>query len=88
MGHEKVCTHAAILKTGNLITIGNVEDILMDEDIVEVSAADLHKLAALLQNIGSVITIDEKAGTVQLVLPKNAAAPHCSRRVRFRRPYA
>lgn len=70
---EKVCTHAAILKTGNLITIGNVEDILMDEDIVEVSAADLHKLAALLQNIGSGITIDEKAGTVQLVLPKNAA---------------
>lgn len=70
---EKVCTHAAILKTGNLLTIGNVEDILMDEDIVEVSAADLHKLAALLKTMGSAITIDEKAGTVQLVLPKNSA---------------
>ncbi len=70
---EKVCTHAAILKTGNLLTIGNVEDILMDEDIVEVSAADLHKLAALLQTMGSAITIDEKAGTIQLVLPKNSA---------------
>lgn len=70
---EKVCTHAAILKTGNLITTGHVEDIMMDEDIVEVSAADLHKLAALLQNIGSAVTIDEKTKTVQLALPKGSS---------------
>jgi ABC-2 type transport system ATP-binding protein len=70
---EKVCTHAAILKTGNLITTGNVEDILMDEDVVEVSAADINKLAALLQKISPTVTIDEKYGTVQLVLPKGSA---------------
>ncbi len=70
---EKVCTHAAILKTGNLITTGHVEDIMMDEDVVEVSAADLHKLAALLQNIGAAVTIDEKTKTVQLALPKGSS---------------
>lgn len=70
---EKVCTHAAILKTGNLITTGHVEEIMMDEDIVEVSAADLDKLAALLQNIGTAVTIDEKTKTVQLALPKGSS---------------
>ncbi len=70
---EKVCTHAAILKTGNLITTGLVEDIMTEEDIVEVSAADLQKLAALLQQIGSAVTIDEKTKTVQLALPKGSS---------------
>ncbi len=43
---EKVCTHVAILKFGNLLAAGAVDDILVNEDIVEVAAAD--KL--LLQN--------------------------------------
>lgn len=70
---EKVCTHAAILKTGNLITTGNVDDIIMDEDIVEVSAADINKLSTLLQKFSSSINFDEKAGTLQIVLPKGSA---------------
>lgn len=70
---EKVCTHAAILKTGNLITTGNVDDIIMDEDIVEVSAADISKLSTLLQKFSSSINFDEKAGTLQIVLPKGSA---------------
>jgi len=39
---EKVCTHVAILKTGELITTGEVNEVLQDEDVVEVSAADLN----------------------------------------------
>lgn len=49
---EKVCTHAAILKEGTLITTGPVEEILRDDDIVEVSAADLEKLAAVVGRLG------------------------------------
>ena len=49
---EKVCTHAAILKTGNLITTGNVEEIMMDEDVVELSAADINALLTVLKNMG------------------------------------
>src|SRR3982751_3344005 len=41
---EKVCTHVAILKKGTLITHGNVNEILVNEDIVEVSAKDLSQL--------------------------------------------
>ena len=70
---EKVCTHAAILKTGNLITTGNVEEIMMDEDIVEVSANDLNALAALINQSGKKITIDEKANTIQIVFPRGTA---------------
>ena len=70
---EKVCTHAAILKTGNLITTGNVEEIMMDEDIVEVSANDLNALAALINQSGKKMTIDEKANTIQIVFPRGTA---------------
>jgi ABC-type multidrug transport system ATPase subunit len=37
---EKVCTHVAILQRGQLLTAGDVREVLMNEDIVEVGAAD------------------------------------------------
>jgi ABC-2 type transport system ATP-binding protein len=70
---EKVCTHAAILKTGNLITTGDVEQIMMDEDVVELSATDIHALLSVLKNMGKEVLLDEKANTVQIVFPKGTA---------------
>lgn len=70
---EKVCTHAAILKSGNLITTGPVEEIMMDEDVVELSAADLGALQTVLGKLGLTVKTDEKAGTVQVVFPKGTA---------------
>ncbi len=70
---EKVCTHAAILKNGQLITTGEVEEILMDEDVVELSAADLPALAAALQSYQVPVVKDDKAGTVQIIFPKGTA---------------
>jgi ABC-2 type transport system ATP-binding protein len=35
---EKVCTHVAILKKGELVATGNVDEILANEDIVEIGA--------------------------------------------------
>ena len=70
---EKVCTHAAILKTGNLLTTGNVEEIMMDEDIVELSAENIPALTALAHQLGKKVIIDEKANTVQIVLEKGTA---------------
>lgn len=37
---EKVCTHVAILQRGKLISHGPVDEILVNEDIVEISASD------------------------------------------------
>ena len=70
---EKVCTHAAILKTGNLITTGDVAEIMMDEDIVELSAADINTLLTVLRNMGKEVLVDEKANTVQIIFPKGTA---------------
>lgn len=70
---EKVCTHVAILKTGTLITTGDVEDVLMDEDVVEVSASDLEGLASILQELGPNVTLNQQSHTVQLTLPKGTA---------------
>lgn len=46
---EKVCTHVAILQKGTLITHGHVDEILVHDDIVEVSAADMEKLQQAVQ---------------------------------------
>src|SRR6478672_4354173 len=72
---EKVCTHVAILKSGTLITTGDVDDVLMDEDLVEVKAADINALAAALKQFVSDIIINNEAGTVLLKLPKGKAHP-------------
>jgi ABC-2 type transport system ATP-binding protein len=70
---EKVCTHAAILKTGELLTTGLVDEILMDEDVVEVSAADLNALKIVLQYFSDKLTMSSTSGTIQFVLPKGTA---------------
>lgn len=70
---EKVCTHAAILKTGNLVMTGAVEEILMDEDIVEMAAADLPALQRVLEPLGKEVLTDEKTQTVQIIFPKGTA---------------
>ena len=68
---EKVCTHAAILKTGQLLTTGPVDEILMDEDVVEVGASDLNALEAALKQISGNVTI--VGNTVHAILPKGTA---------------
>jgi len=70
---EKVCTHAAILRTGELLTTGEVEEILVDDDVVELSASDLNALALLLQKLGDNVTLDSKQNTVTITFPKGTA---------------
>jgi len=70
---EKVCTHAAILKTGTLITTGLVDEIMMDEDVVELSAVDFQALKNVISQLGKEMILDERAGTVQIVFPKGMA---------------
>ena len=72
---EKVCTHVAILKLGTLVSAGSVEDVLMDEDVVEASAADLQQLKAVLSNIPGKTTITVTDLTVQVHFPKGTAKP-------------
>jgi ABC-2 type transport system ATP-binding protein len=70
---EKVCTHVAILKTGDVITTGDVNEVLQDEDVVEVSAADLNALTTALQQFSQNVTIDNAVNVVRFSLPKGTA---------------
>jgi len=70
---EKVCTHAAILKKGQLITTGAVEDILKDEDLVELSASDLSALAAVLQQLSYSFSVQAGSNTIHITLPQGSA---------------
>jgi ABC-2 type transport system ATP-binding protein len=70
---EKVCTHAAILRMGELLTTGEVEEILVDDDVVELSAANLNALASLVQQLSQHVVVDNKLNTVLITLPKGTA---------------
>lgn len=63
---EKVCTHVAILKQGTLITSGAVDEVLVNEDIVEVSAADLPKLESVLQTLNGYTGLKKAKNYLQL----------------------
>lgn len=63
---EKVCTHVAILKTGNLITAGHVDEVLVNEDIVEVGATDITSLENILHSLNGYREIKKQRAHIQL----------------------
>jgi len=82
---EKVCTHVAILKKGKLITTGEVNEVLQDEDIVEISATDLNRLSAVLQELSHKVRINNVANTVEFSLAKGTADLEAVNRFCFER---
>ena len=71
---EKVCTHAAIMKTGTLITTGAVDDIMLEDDVIEISAADLVKLEAFLASRN--IKFSQLPGNIiHAIFPKGTVDP-------------
>ncbi len=51
---EKVCTHVAILQKGNLITAGNVNEVLVNEESVEIGSDNPSQLLPVLQQMPGV----------------------------------
>ena len=70
---EKVCTHVAIMKRGVLLTAGNVDEVLANEDIVEVSSNDPEKLYSLLTNFPGCTNMKHDGKLVQLFFPVGTA---------------
>lgn len=70
---EKVCTHVAILKRGKLIASGSVDEILINEDIVELSARDLSQLAFIASTIPGCTNIKKQADCIQAFYPSGTA---------------
>ncbi len=70
---EKVCTHVAILKKGVLLTAGHVDEVLVNEDIVEVCAADLTKLESVLKSMSGFTQIKHHGDSIQVFYPMGTA---------------
>ena len=70
---EKVCTHVAILKKGELLTTGHVNDVMVDDDMVEISAADMTALAAAMEHYRNDARIMREGSHLQVILPKGTA---------------
>ncbi|RYY71897.1 MAG: ATP-binding cassette domain-containing protein [Chitinophagaceae bacterium] len=70
---EKVCTHVAILKQGDLVASGNVDEIFVHEDTVEVSASDNAAVKNLAGSIEGITRIKEEEGRLLLYFPMGQA---------------
>ena len=70
---EKVCTHVAILKKGELIASGDVNEILASEDIVEVGAGDRYKLQQVLGSLNNYSKLNDTGTVIQLFYPVGQA---------------
>jgi ABC-2 type transport system ATP-binding protein len=72
---EKICTHVAILKTGVVVAEGSVDQVLVNEDVVEVSAADLDHLETILSQYPGVSKITREGQQIHLHFGKGMARP-------------
>lgn len=66
---EKVCSHVAILKKGTLVATGDVNEILVSEEIVEVGAADVVALRAAIESFNGPSHFKENGSMLQLFFP-------------------
>jgi ABC-2 type transport system ATP-binding protein len=63
---EKVCTHVAILKKGELLLSGAVNDVLRSEDQIEVSAPNLESLRNIVASMPGIKQIQPVNGSLLL----------------------
>ncbi len=70
---EKVCTHVGILKMGNLLAAGKVDEVLVNEDIVEIGAANMQLLEQALHSLNGYTTIKKQNEYIQLLFPVGLA---------------
>jgi ABC-type multidrug transport system ATPase subunit len=65
---EKVCSHVAIIKRGNLLACGEVGAILSNDRQVEIGAEDLSRLRELLATLPGISSIQAKNHHLSLLV--------------------
>jgi ABC-type multidrug transport system ATPase subunit len=63
---EKVCTHVAILKKGDLLASGSVKEVFQQNDIVQIEAADKNALKNVLAQLNNYNSLEEINGIIEL----------------------
>jgi ABC-type multidrug transport system ATPase subunit len=70
---EKICSHVAILKKGELLANGPVKELLTEEEIIEVSCTDNLKLKNGLTGSKLVREMEEENGLLVLTLAEGVS---------------
>ncbi len=70
---EKVCTHVAIIKNGNLLTAGSVNEVLVTDEIIEVASDNLNLLENVLQQMGGFTSIKKANNILQVFYEQGKA---------------
>ena len=70
---EKVCTHVAILLKGVLITSGRVDEVLVNEDVVEISTKSVSDIGMKLATFPNVRSVRENDNRTQLTFESGTA---------------
>lgn len=70
---EKVCTHVAILKQGNLVASGHVDEIFVHDDVVEVAAANMQQLHSIAASLPGILRTGEADGKLLLYFAMGTA---------------
>ncbi|HDS08161.1 MAG TPA: ABC transporter ATP-binding protein [Bacteroides sp.] len=71
---EKICSHVAILKKGELLACGPVRELLSEEEIIEVSCRDNQLLKQKLRHSKLVREIEPGNGVLVLTLEEGVGA--------------
>jgi ABC-2 type transport system ATP-binding protein len=71
---EKVCTHVAVLQRGNLLVSGSVAEAFRSETLLEVGAADMTGLQAVLQHMPGIKGLTPNHKTILLALAEQVTA--------------
>lgn len=67
---EKVCTHVAILKQGDLLLTGPVDEVLRSDDVIEISAPDVESLKKIISSMQGIKDIRTSNGFLVLSCDK------------------
>lgn len=70
---EKVCTHVAILKMGELLTSGAVDEVLVSDDQLEIGALNLKALKEIMSQFPGIKSLKETGGLLQVGLTGSIA---------------
>ncbi len=76
---EKVCSHVAVLKGGELIASGRVEELLGTDRMFRLSAPDTGLLGELLVRAGMVKTLENKGGEILVTCGASISAADINR---------
>jgi ABC-2 type transport system ATP-binding protein len=69
---EKVCTHVAILQKGSLLTAGPVNEVLVNEESIELGAANPEELRQVMLHFAGVKQVSLNEGHVQVYFEKES----------------